>query len=61
MTILATPWNLGGPDLLVIVLIATFLFGAKKLPELARSLKQSLNEFNKGRTEDLPSEPPKKP
>jgi sec-independent protein translocase protein TatA len=33
---------------LVIVLV---LFGAKKLPELARSLGQSMNEFRKAREE----------
>jgi sec-independent protein translocase protein TatA len=41
--------NLGGPDLFIILLIVLVLFGAKKLPELARSLGQSLNEFSKAR------------
>ncbi|MBV8274854.1 MAG: twin-arginine translocase TatA/TatE family subunit [Verrucomicrobia bacterium] len=41
--------NLGGPDLLIILLIVLVLFGAKKLPDLARSLGQSLNEFSKAR------------
>ena len=53
MTTLALLPNLAGPDLLLIVLIATFLFGAKKLPELARSLRSSINEFQKGK--DAPS------
>ena len=39
-----TEWAL----ILVIVLV---LFGAKKLPELARSLGQSMNEFRKAREE----------
>jgi sec-independent protein translocase protein TatA len=47
--------NLGGPDLFIILLIVLVLFGAKKLPDLARSLGQSLNEFRKGR-EDLERE-----
>ncbi len=43
--------NLGGPDLLIILLIVLVLFGAKKLPDLARSLGQSMNEFKKAREE----------
>jgi len=39
--------NLGGPDLFIILLIVLVLFGAKKLPDLARSLGQSMNEFTK--------------
>ena len=50
MTILlATFGNLFGPDMIVIFLIVLLLFGAKKLPELARGLGQSLNEFKKAR------------
>jgi TatA/E family protein of Tat protein translocase len=41
--------NLGGPDLFFILLIVLILFGAKKLPDLARSLGQSMNEFRKAR------------
>jgi|ERR1700704_1284766 sec-independent protein translocase protein TatA len=47
--------NLGGPDLLIILLIVFVLFGAKKLPDLARSLGQSMNEFRKAR-QDLDEE-----
>ena len=53
MNILASGiMNLGGPDLFVILLIVLVLFGAKKLPDLARSLGQSMNEFRKAR-EDI--------
>jgi sec-independent protein translocase protein TatA len=44
--------NLAGPDLLIILSIVLVLFGAKKLPDLARSIGQSMNEFRKAR-EDL--------
>ncbi|MBV8101116.1 MAG: twin-arginine translocase TatA/TatE family subunit [Verrucomicrobia bacterium] len=43
--------NFGGPDLFIILLIVLVLFGARKLPELARSLGQSMNEFRKAREE----------
>jgi sec-independent protein translocase protein TatA len=44
--------NFGGPDVLIILLIVLILFGAKKLPDLARGLGQSVNEFRKAR-EDI--------
>jgi sec-independent protein translocase protein TatA len=43
--------RLGWTELLVILLIVLVLFGAKRLPDLARSLGRSLNEFKKGRQE----------
>ncbi len=49
MTHLAMIGNLFGPDMIVVFLIMLLLFGAKKLPELARGLGQSLNEFKKAR------------
>lgn len=45
---LSTP---GWPEILFILLIILVLFGAKRLPELARGLGQSLNEFKKAREE----------
>lgn len=45
----------GGTELLVILFIVLLLFGAKKLPELSRSLGKSLSEFKKGK-EDLERE-----
>jgi sec-independent protein translocase protein TatA len=41
----------GGQELLVILFIVLLLFGAKKLPELSRSLGKSLGEFKKGQKE----------
>ena len=37
--------NLMGPDMMVILLIVLLLFGAKKLPELARGMGQAVKEF----------------
>ncbi|MGQ9735371.1 MAG: Sec-independent protein translocase subunit TatA/TatB [Thermaceae bacterium] len=43
--------NLGMPEILVILLIALLLFGPRKLPELGRSLGQSIREFRRGAQE----------
>jgi sec-independent protein translocase protein TatA len=51
MSLLATFMNLGGPDLIVILLIILVLFGAKKLPELARGMGQAVREFQKAKDE----------
>lgn len=40
-----------GPDLLVIAAIILLLFGAKKLPGLARATAQSLGAFRLGKME----------
>ena len=49
MNILA--FNLGGPEVMVIFVVVLLLFGAKKVPELARGLGKSMGEFKKARTE----------
>ena len=41
--------NLFGPNTLIILVILLVFFGAKRLPELARSLGQSIKEFQKGK------------
>ena len=37
-----------GPDILVILVIVTLLFGSTRLPKLARSLGSAKSEFEKG-------------
>jgi len=41
----------GGIEMVVILLIAVLLFGANKIPKLARSTGQATAEFRKGRKE----------
>jgi sec-independent protein translocase protein TatA len=40
--------DIGAPEILIILLIAALLFGAKKIPELARSVGRASSEFKKG-------------
>lgn len=40
-----------GQDLIILLVIVLVLFGAKRLPELARGLGQSVNEFKKAKEE----------
>jgi sec-independent protein translocase protein TatA len=41
----------GTPEMMVILLIAVLLFGANKIPKLARSTGEAMGEFKKGRQE----------
>jgi sec-independent protein translocase protein TatA len=43
--------DIGAPEIIIILLVIVILFGAKKLPELARSLGRSSSEFKKGMRE----------
>ena len=43
--------GLGGQEIVIIFLIILLLFGAKKLPQLARGVGKSLGEFKKARSE----------
>jgi sec-independent protein translocase protein TatA len=40
--------HLGTPELIIILLVVLLLFGGKKLPELARSVGESMTELRKG-------------
>jgi sec-independent protein translocase protein TatA len=40
--------SLGWPELIIIVAVIVLLFGARKLPDLARSMGASAKEFRKG-------------
>jgi sec-independent protein translocase protein TatA len=40
-------FNMGIGELIVILLIVMLLFGAKRLPEIARALGKAVSEFKK--------------
>ena len=48
---IASIFNLVGPDMMVFLLIVLLLFGAKKLPELARGMGRAVKEFSAARDE----------
>ena len=48
--------SLGPGELIVILAVVLLLFGAKRLPEMARSLGRSSREFKKGLRESADEE-----
>ena len=47
----------GPVELLVVLAIVLVLFGAKKLPELARGIGKSVTSFKSGLSEEVDEEP----
>ncbi len=43
--------SIGMQEILLLLVIVTLLFGAKRIPELARNIGRSLGEFSQGRRE----------
>ncbi|MCM8768266.1 MAG: twin-arginine translocase TatA/TatE family subunit [Candidatus Omnitrophica bacterium] len=41
-------FNIGAPELILILIILLILFGAKRLPEIGRAIGKTLGEFKKG-------------
>jgi sec-independent protein translocase protein TatA len=44
-------FNLGGGEIILILAVVLILFGAKKIPELAKGLGQGIKEFKKATRE----------
>lgn len=63
--------NIGGPEIIVILVIVVILFGGKKIPELMRGLGKGVKEYKKAVNEvdevvknidtQVKSEEPKQP
>ncbi|NLD91687.1 MAG: twin-arginine translocase TatA/TatE family subunit [Fibrobacter sp.] len=47
--------NLGATEIILILLVVVLLFGAKKIPELAKGLGNGIKEFKKA-TKDVEKE-----
>ena len=47
----------GGPELIIILLVLLLLFGASRLPKLARSMGQAGKEFKTGLKEGYKDQP----
>ena len=47
MNVLFAVWDLGMGQIILILLVVLLMFGAKKLPELAKGLGQGIKEFKK--------------
>ena len=45
--------GIGWGEILVLLFLILLLFGGKRLPELARSMGQAVNEFKRGLNSDV--------
>ncbi|MDQ3913591.1 MAG: twin-arginine translocase TatA/TatE family subunit [Actinomycetota bacterium] len=48
--------NLGGTELIILLVIILLLFGAKRIPELARGLGSGMREFKRGSRGEVEAE-----
>jgi sec-independent protein translocase protein TatA len=53
--------SLGPPELILILLIVIIIFGAKKLPDLGKSIGDGIKNFKKSMNTKDDAENPKKP
>lgn len=53
--------NIGFTEILLILFIVLILFGAKRLPDLAKGIGKAIAELRKGLKEDDPKDLPKQP
>lgn len=51
-------FGLGAPELIVVLVVVFLLFGATRLPKLARSMGEASREFRKGVAEGNDDQPP---
>ena len=53
--------RIGWQEIVLILAVLLLLFGAKKIPEIARALGRSLSEFKKGQQESASSDSQEQP
>jgi sec-independent protein translocase protein TatA len=46
------PFNLGGPELIIILVIVLIVFGAGKLPSVMRDVGKGVKEFKNAQSEE---------
>ena len=51
------PFNLGGPELIIILVVVLIVFGAGRLPNVMADLGKGVREFKKAQEEDTPAAP----
>jgi sec-independent protein translocase protein TatA len=55
--------NIGAPEIILVLVVLVLLFGAKKLPDLSRSLGRSMrifkSEVKQMKEDDEPARPPR--
>lgn len=54
-------FGMGMPELLCVLAVMLLLFGAKRLPDVGRSLGRAISSFKEGLREDEPLVPKKSP
>ena len=55
------PFNLGLPEVLIVLVLALLFLGPKRLPEAGRSLGRGIREFKTAIVDDEPAPPPAPP
>jgi sec-independent protein translocase protein TatA len=53
------PGLIGWPELILILVIVVFIFGAGRITELARAVGDSVREYKKATSDTTPSQPSK--
>ena len=53
--------SFGGQEFLLLALLILLLFGASRLPRLAKSMREAREEFQKGSADNPKAEPPVQP
>jgi sec-independent protein translocase protein TatA len=46
------PFNIGGPELIIVLVIVLIVFGAGKLPNVMRDVGRGVKEFKRAQTEE---------